>query len=380
MCVQSGPFLLLVDTTTPKANEPALDARGLCTTPQNASAALNEAVAAVLAGLPPWIARSVPRAQATLRIAYLVQVAVEAKLPMVRRVFDRLYTDEDAFLYLSDARMLDPARVEAALGVAGAAARRNVRVRAAPHTQFYTWPRVQVVLDGIEDLLAQPWDFLLHISESDYPLHTADWLRANFARQRDYNFMRVTPRCSAFEGGTVTWHQWAMWCSHRIIASCGSASMASFVDGTRFPMEDLELAGMRFGHGPEWVAVTRELAEYALAPGLKPFRQVIAAHLGADELFWQTLVLNIPNFTQAVARQRWFIEWTDPTQHSPDIITEAHLPKLLPAQGRFLFTRKVQSPASDAALDALDRAAATEAPADLDTLPASDWELRRPCP
>lgn len=269
LCAQSDPFQLPAQaTTSPKPYEPVVDAKGICTTPQNASAALNNAVAAVLAGLPPWTAQSTPRAQATVRIAYLVQVALEAKLPMVRRVFDRLYSEEDAFLYLSDARILDPSRVEAALGVAGEAARKNVWVRAAPHTGFYTWPRVQVVLDGVEELLLQPWDFLVHLSESDYPLHRADWLRANFARQRDRNFMRVIPRRAAFgEGPGVTWHHWPMWCGHPIVASCGSAFAPSLVEGTRFPMEALERAGMQFGHGPEWVAVTRELAEYALHPG-----------------------------------------------------------------------------------------------------------------
>lgn len=72
--------------------------------------------------------------------ARATQVAVEAKLPLVRRVFDRLYSPSDFFLYVADSRLLATHRVEVALGLADRG-RANVKARVGARGGCASRPR-----------------------------------------------------------------------------------------------------------------------------------------------------------------------------------------------------------------------------------------------
>merc|ERR1719245_2640486 len=96
--------------------------------------------------------------------------------------------------------------------------------------------------------------------------------------------------------------------------------------------------------------VTRELVQYAVSPELLPFRTLVSTHIGADEIFWQTLVLNIPGFTQKVSQQGWFMRWGHgKTGHSPDTLTQSYEEDIVRRRSSYFFMRKVSLTDSDSA-------------------------------
>mmetsp|Transcript_94274 Transcript_94274/g.272454 ORF Transcript_94274/g.272454 Transcript_94274/m.272454 type:complete len:353 (+) Transcript_94274:295-1353(+) len=335
----------------------------VCITPGNASAAALSASREVLKGLPQWTA---PPARAkdvlSLRLAYFVQVSFVEKLPLVRRVFDKLYSPQDFFMYSTDSRLLAPEHVEEALGLgvpSRRGRRRNVRVRAGPHADYSYWPRVQVVLDGFASLLSEKWDFVVHLSESDYPVHSLGWLRATLARQRNSNFVEAKPRCKDGEQ-KIDCQSWDMWDDKTVVASCGGEFPPKPVPGTMFPLDAMERSGFVFAHGGEWVILTRELVEYANRPDMADFKRLIGMHMGS-EIFWSTLVFNIPNFTQRISEQGWYTCWDHmPNDHSPETISDQHLDEIMQHRDEYLFTRKVDLNQSANVLRALDNAGETE--------------------
>merc|ERR1719401_3402773 len=122
-----------------------------------------------------------------------------------------------------------------------------------------------------------------------------------------------------------------------------------------FPLEALEKGGFVFARAPEWVILTREMAEYATAPGLEHFKRLVGMHAAADEIFWPTLVLNIPNFTQRISKQGWYIRWNkDSSSHSPEVLTESHMKQIAEQRDMYLFVRKVEEAASATLLHEFD--------------------------
>lgn len=105
----------------------------------------------------------------------------------------------------------------------------------------------------------------------------------------------------------------------------------------------------------EWVGLTRELVKYALSPELMPFRKLVGMHQGSDEMFWQSLVTNIPNFTQTVSQRGWYIQWGHgKTSHSPDTLTELYRDGIVKSRGHLFFMRKVTPSDSLQLLDEID--------------------------
>lgn len=364
---------------------------GVCITPETLAAALTQASQEVLRGLPPWPRAFSPdklssRSHAPVRLAFLVQVSVKERLPLVRRVFTKLYSSGDIFLYLVDTALLAASDVQDALGLT-AKPLSNVVVQEAPHAGYFYWPRVQVVLDGLASLLDDDWDFVIHLSETDYPVHSLAWLRSNLAVQRSTNFIAVEPRCSrpketmSFVAQTA-WEDsdratkkdvthedalqtvesdWYWWGASDGVASCGSKFDPLQVSGATYPMRDLERHGLIFAKGTEWVVLTRQLAAYALMPELLQFRRLIGMHAAADELFWPTLVLNIPNFTQSLSQQGWYLHWKPgSTDHSPELLTAVDATEILAHKSGLLFVRKVSEVESAALLNKLDQASLAE--------------------
>lgn len=228
----------------------------------------------------------------------------------------------------------------------------NVKVKLSPHAGYFYWPRVQVVLDGMQSMMQHKWDFVLHLSESDYPVHSLSWIRETLSKQRRSSFIDLMPRCKN-DGMVLSRSAWYWWKQRTPVASCSQLLEPRPVYGLNFPMEEMEAKGFKFAQAPEWMAVTRELAEYALSPELASFRRLVSMHAASDEIFWATLVLNIPNFTQDVAAQKWYMRWSD-DGHSPDVLTESHEQLILSLRKQYLFLRKVQEPASTRLLSKID--------------------------
>merc|ERR1711879_656417 len=128
-----------------------------------------------------------------------------------------------------------------------------------------------------KDLLDHEWDFVVHLSESDYPLHSMNWTRKSLALQRRTNFIQVLPRCTK-QGADMTLSRWYWWSKGEAVATCGSQTEPQDVDASTFPMESMEGKGFVFAQAPEWVVLTREMVRYATSPELQPFRKLMSFH------------------------------------------------------------------------------------------------------
>eukprot|EP00445_Apocalathium_hangoei_P002780 CAMPEP_0203847472 /NCGR_PEP_ID=MMETSP0359-20131031/5032_1 /ASSEMBLY_ACC=CAM_ASM_000338 /TAXON_ID=268821 /ORGANISM="Scrippsiella Hangoei, Strain SHTV-5" /LENGTH=562 /DNA_ID=CAMNT_0050762931 /DNA_START=83 /DNA_END=1767 /DNA_ORIENTATION=+ len=370
---------------------------GVCVHAEELPQALRESTEEVLSkGLPEWPKKAPGNLSAggrSAKLAFLVQLSVEDRLSLVRRVFDRLYSPGDVFLYLVDSTKLASSTVRVALGLEGPKSRNlpNVRVQESPHAGYYYWPRVQVVLDGMTSLLEDDWDFVIHLSETDYPVHSIGWLRNSLSNQRQSSFIQIQPRCTLPGPPPVLWEDaaplganaqlrpsemngdhedaiqpelssWYWWTVLSGVASCGSAFEPFEDDAVYYPMAHLEEHGFIFAHATEWVILTRELVTYATSPGLAHFKRLIGMHAAADEIFWPTLVLNIPNFTQKISRQGWFVTWSPgATDHSPETLTDRRTTEIMEKRDELLFMRKVNEVDSASLLAEVDRASYAEA-------------------
>jgi hypothetical protein len=235
-----------------------------------------------------------------------------------------------------------------------------------------------VVLEGLATLLQQnaKWDFVIHLSESDYPLHTGGWLRKFLGNHRQSNFIQLEPRCTrlAENENEIVSSDWYWWKKNRAVASCGDKAVASEVGDVTFPLIEMERRGFRFARGPEWVILTRELVDYALSPGISNFKRLVGAHMGADEMFWQTLVLNIPNFTQRVQSHGWFIRWGHgKTQHSPDTLNLSYIDELVMRNQTNLFMRKVDANESASLLNHVDQLPEPDFDQPIDSIVDLQW-------
>jgi len=465
---------------------------------------LNETAESVLRGLPPWPQRAAEHDDTKpVRIAYLVQVSSPKKLSLVRRTFKRLYNADDVFLYTVDQALMHAADVEEALAHAvegEEALPRNVHVRETTHAEFFFYPRVEVVLAGVESALEleEPWDVLIHLSESGYPVHRQEWIHRALEQHRHTSFVETVPYCepkkarakaaakaapkaaakatpkplsperarakeaakqlvrvarkgtrptaapvraltavqfpvpqgaAAKEAAPQTkevvkaqetkkdtkgaaddtgrhWllghapkdatqakevataqetketkapattkpegaakkpagrPRWWFWAKAQPVATCGtSATPVDHAPG--FPLQAMQKRGFKFAHGEEWNVLTRDLCEYVTQADLADYKKLMSMRWGADELFWATLVSNIPRFPPGAAQpaSMWFKRWQGhgSSPHSPDLLQwPHHTPELFEAVPTVLFARKLQLPESQTTVDMLDELADKE--------------------
>lgn len=422
---------------------------------------VNATAEAVLREKLPPFSPAVPLEKGEVRIAYLVQVSKKDQLHLIKRTFDRLYSPLDTFLYETDAKSLPAQDVREALAGENKTLPANVQVRESRHAGFFFYPRVAVLLAGVEAVVKQSkdWDVLVHLSESGYPLHRPEWIRRALGMYRHTSFIESVPyrlqgtaaehekltateppnapkpalrgakpdcpegtkwctkcqKCletpcedkemkeadhpghagksdyaeilsadfiqsgraehgehkeTAHKEHKETAHKkpahsnWWFWAKTEPVASCG-VSAVPVPKGKAFPLDAMADRGFDFRHGEEWNILTRELCEYVADPRLADFKQLMSFRWGADEMFWPTLIANIPNFSQRVApASMWFKRWQGhgSTPHSPDLIQwPHHTPELFASRPHHLFVRKLRLPESQTTVDWLDKDADEEA-------------------
>lgn len=332
----------------------------VCIYPQDLASILSRTMSSVLEGLPPWPKVDLtPATESRVTLAWLTQVSQKERLSMLPRVFKQIYDPMDTFLYLVDEGMLDLSLVRENLPQPLPP---NVAIVASPHSGYYHWPRVQVLLNGLKFLLdaEKQWDFVIHTSESDYPLHSLQWIRDTLSQQRRDVFLRIHPRCK-LKNKTVVKSGWYWWSQDGAVASCEGAFIPHTVPGQRFPIEELEQQGFVFASAAEWMILPRELIQYVMQPELDVFKRLMAMHVAADEIFWATLVLNIPGFSRTINPQNWFMfRSPDNFGHSPDTLLQKHLELILDNRRNNFFLRKVDPGHSLALLDSIDTVIASK--------------------
>jgi len=325
----------------------------VCIWPQDVPGTLQRTMSAVLEGLPPWPPDSfVPASMSRVTLAFFIQVSQEERLSLLSRIFNLIYDPFDVYLYAVDDAMLSVGRVK---DVLPRPLPQNVAVVSSPHAGYYYWPRVQVLLNGLKALLSSQWDFVIHLSESDYPLHSLDWIRSTIAAQRRHVFLKIHPHCK-LDGGQLIRSKWNWWGEDAAVASCEAAFTPHAVQGVKFPIEEMEGQGFVFASAAEWMILPRELVEYAMLPELDDLKRLVSMHAAADEVFWATLVLNVPDFSRTINPQTWFM-FRSPSNfgHSPDTLMHKHLSMIMAARRENFFMRKVDEGRSQALLDMVDQ-------------------------
>jgi len=158
--------------------------------------------------------------------------------------------------------------------------------------------------------------------------------------------------------------RWWFWAKSQPVATCGT-SAAPVEHAPGFPLQAMQKRGFKFAHGEEWNVLTRELCEYATQADLADYKKLLSMRWGADELFWATLVSNIPHFPPGAAQpaSMWFKRWQGhgSSPHSPDLLQwPHHTPELFEATPTVLFARKLQLPESQTTVEMLDELADKE--------------------
>lgn len=83
----------------------------VCVPPEELGKTLQDTMHEVLLGLPQWNNTLEPDTTAGATLAFLIQVAFEDKLPLVFRVFRKIYSPEHFYLYMVDSARLDPKKL-----------------------------------------------------------------------------------------------------------------------------------------------------------------------------------------------------------------------------------------------------------------------------
>lgn len=352
--VEASPFAMM------ETIERKWDLKQVCVEPENIVMTLEKTVDTLIGGIPPWPTHEhAPSIVPDVKIAFLIQVAFAKQLPLVARAFAHIYGENDVFVYFVDRNMLDADKVRAVLPDPLPS---NVFVEEAPHAGYFYWPRVQVLLDEMNMMMSHQWDFVIHMSESDYPVHRMSWIRQSLAKQRQTNFIDIAPKCWKHQRtGDVIIREdnWYWWAEGGAVATCGSAFPPKVLDNVRFPVKQTEEKGFIWAAAPEWMILTRELVQYTLNPQLLDFKRFISMHSASDEIFWATLVLNIPGFKQTLSSQGWFQYRPPNSGHSPATLAGTHEHMLTPNRHLYFFMRKVEEIESSDLLGDVDRLLAT---------------------
>ncbi len=215
-------------------------------------------------------------------IAYLLTVSGRS-VRQVRRLIKSLYRQRDYFLIHVDSRQdflfRELAKLEALPNV------RMMRTR-----RFATiWggaSLLQMLLHCIKELLSMSnwhWDFVLNLSESDYPVKSPERLRSFLSRQRGLNFVkshgRETEMFVRKQGLDRTFHECDnhMWrVGHRTLPS-----------------------GVQVDGGSDWVCLSRKFAEYVTS------HRDDGVLIGLKSVFAQTLLPAEAFFHMALRNSRF---------------------------------------------------------------------------
>ena len=151
---------------------------------------------------------------------------------------------------------------------------------------------------------------------------------------------------------------WYWWKERAAVFVCEGHAVPDV--GVDFP-EDALAAQVNLFRGSEWFMLPREVVEYVVddprtATGVASFVETMQHRWSADEIFWPTLVSNIPGLERPI-EPGWYVSWDARVGHSPDTFTGGTLARHKHAilSSDRLFVRKVRLPGSTDLLDVLDR-------------------------
>lgn len=303
-------------------------------------------------------------AKPAIRLAYIVLAHADA--PLFGRLMHRLsHPEVAAFVHLDKRAALAPFEEQ---------------VRDLPNIHFLAnrihvmwagFSQIESTLLSFEAALAETDEHCTHfvvISGADYPLASNREILDFFARRKQQQFIRrfdlmtsgdshqtwrVRGRFFREWADRFTWKRKPLFAIERLLR----------LFPRRLPK------GVRFTVGSNWVALTRECVAYCVQKARTDHDLVdfFRPAFGPDELFLHTLVENSPFVDQAPPIEPYVdiskiggpFAYGNVHALTPKvpITTAEDAEAILATRGERLFTRKLSSDRSQAALDVFDRAA-----------------------
>lgn len=296
-------------------------------------------------------------------IAYIISAY---KYPgQLLRLVSRLQAEQTYFLIHYDQQASDAEFRQLVDGWRGQA---NVQLLERHPCHWGDFAHVRATLKGIAEIVRQQisCDYVVLLTGQDYPIKSNAEIRQFFAAQNGKSFMRYAPLAAATahlpgEGldRIERWHfrlfnrrigfplqrRFAHWLPRWLSAGLHAV----------LPRRRRFLAGFVPYGGSSYWCLSRQCIDYlhdfttTHRQFVKFFRRV---HV-ADELFFQTALLNSPLRESVVNDDLRYIVWPFLGAHHPAILTQADIPAL--KQSAALFARKFDMTADVESLNIIDR-------------------------
>lgn len=251
--------------------------------------------------------------------------------------------DEDFLIWVNLDRKcaIDPARVHPAARLVG----RRIDIRWGDFSQ------VEATLNSLREIVAAvpEFDKVVFLSAQDFPLLPNARLKHELAALAGRELIDVAP---------IGAHGWPVAFRYQYFhtaggpaarLACGLANGALRLCRRRRPM----VAGLEPYGGSQWWALSRAcvldvLLRVERNPALARFFRTVMC---ADELFFQTLVMNSDFRERVLGRNLRFIQWPDAGSRSPQVLGEGDFDAIAASGDHFC--RKLDSKLSAALLPRL---------------------------
>ena len=270
-----------------------------------------------------------------LKIAYLI--LAHHKPRQFARLFDALVNPVDRFLVHVDSRAAPETRSAISWRIGG---RPNVDVLPSRPLTWGGWSMAAVQLDAIRVLLERDggWSHFANLSGQDFPLKTADAIRAELLAEPQRNHVDVA-RIDAFPDRAHLRRRLRFLRFER----------AGRIIGTPFPK--LRWGGVQVEwKGSGWFTLSRAFCEWIVRdPHARRCIDALRHTYVPDEFLMQTLAMNGPFAETLVASNRREIVWNGGAH--PETLTMQHRDRLLTSSADF--ARKFDEDVDAGILDVL---------------------------
>lgn len=289
-----------------------------------------------------------------MKIVHLINA--HKNLPQLERLVARLSHDNAVFFIHLDRKVAD---AEVA-GVTAATARYNVHfVTERVAVGWGGFSQVEAILNGLREVLQSgiEFDYLNFLSGQDYPLQCNDSLLQFLEESRGSEFMEYC-ELSRYGFGTELYRYEKYHLTEKILVSCTLRRWIERFLNRALPVRTAPL-GYQVYAGSSWWTITAHCARYIrdFLERNSEYARFFATTRSADEMFFQTIVMNSPFREQVLNRNLHYLDWSEHGRSPKSLTGEDFLPML--ASGRF-FARKFDMETDATVLDMLDDHLAVE--------------------
>lgn len=284
-----------------------------------------------------------------MRIAHLINA--HRNFGQLERLVDRLSHDSAACFIHVDRKV--PAAEAAAL--AASLSRYGVQfVTARVEVTWGGYSQVRAILNGLRAVVASgyPADYINLLSGQDYPLQRTDALLRFLEGCRGDEFMECR-ELSRYGTGTELYRYQRYHLKETIVVSSTLRRWVERWVNRLLPRRSAPLDYTVYA-GSSWWSVTTGCAGYILDflernPGYARF---FATTHSADEMFFQTIVLNSPFGKRVRNTNLRYLDWSEHGKSPKTLTIEDYQPLL--SSGKF-FARKFDTDIDAVILEMLDR-------------------------